>query len=116
MDAASVRRVDSAWSVAFVHADSAFLRCLFSNDFVGYSRTGEVSDRDAEIAKALRRGNPTKPVPAFPTSARAEVHGTTAVVGGVVDNFRWTDIYVFENGVWHAYRSVDQLFPAASSN
>ena len=109
-DAESVRRVDSAWSAAYIRADTAFLRCLLAPDYRGFSRTGVLSDANEEIAKALKSGRPDNPLDAFP-KAEVQVHGVTAAVGGVTPLKRWTDVYVFENGAWHAILSVDQQLP-----
>jgi hypothetical protein len=114
MDAATVRRVDSAWSVAFVRADTAFLRCLLTSDYVGYSRTGVVADRATELAKSLRSGDPNKPLPEFPSSATVEFHGASVVVTGIYKGVRWIDVYRFEGGTWHAWMSADQPIPGSS--
>ena len=110
MDAASVRRVDSAWSAAYIRADTTFLRCLLAPDYRGFNRAGVLANADVEIARAVRSGNPNHPLEAFP-KAEVQVHGATGVVGGLVPGKRWTDVYVFENGVWHAILSVDQPLP-----
>ena len=110
MDAESVRRVDSAWSAAYVRADTAFLRCLLAPDYRGFSPTGVLSDASAEIAKSARSGRPDNPLDAFP-KAEVQVHGATGVVGGLTPYKRWTDVYVFEKGAWHAILSVDQPLP-----
>ena len=110
MDAASVRRVDSAWSAAYTRADTTFLRCLLAPDYRGFNRAGVLANADVEIARALRNGNPKNPLDAFP-NAEVQVHGATGVVGGLVPGKRWTDVYVFENGAWHAILSVDQPLP-----
>lgn len=110
MDAESVRRVDSAWSAAYVRADTAFLRCLLAPDYRGFSRTGALSDANDEVTNAGRSGRPDAPLPAFP-KAEVQVHGATAAVGGVTPYKRWNDIYVFEHGAWHAILSIDQKLP-----
>ena len=109
LDAESVRRVDSAWSAAYLRADTTFLRCLLAPDYRGFNSAGELADQSAEVAKSLRRGRPDAPLGDFPR-AEVQVHGNTGVVGGLVNDKRWTDIYVFENGAWHAILSVDQKF------
>jgi hypothetical protein len=110
LDAASVRRVDSAWSAAYVRGDTTFLRCLLAADYRGFSSKGVLSDANEEVAKAGRHGKPDAPLDAFP-KAEVQVHGATGIVGGLVPGKRWTDIYVFEKGVWHAILSVDQPLP-----
>jgi hypothetical protein len=111
-DAASVRQVDSAWSAAFVHGDTAFMRCLLTADYRGYSLSGAESDRDGEVAKALHYGSPDKPLPAFP-KADVEMHGSSAWVGGLSNGRRWIDVYRFEDGAWHAFLSVDVKAPTS---
>jgi len=110
-DAESVRRVDSAWSAAYVRADTAFLRCLLAPDYRGFNSKGVLSDAGEEVAKSLHHGRPDSPLDAFP-KAEVQVHGATGVVGGLVPGKRWTDVYVFENGAWHAILSVDQPLPS----
>jgi hypothetical protein len=104
-DAASVRRVDSAWSTAYVHADTTFLRCLLAPDYVNYALSGTV-DLAGELAKAARAGDPRKPIPALPT-IEVQIHGASAVADGIANGRRWVDVYAFENGVWRAYFSAD---------
>jgi hypothetical protein len=111
-DAESVRRVDSAWSAAYVRADTTFLRCLLAPDYRGFNTKGVLADANEEIGRAQRHGNPNAPLDAFP-KAEVQVHGATGVVGGLVPGKRWTDVYVFENGAWHAILSVDQPLPAS---
>lgn len=113
MDAASVRSVDSAWSAAYLRGDTTFLRCLLAPDYRGFNRAGVLADASAEIAKAVRRGRTDTPLGAFP-KAEVQVHGNTGVVGGLVKDKRWTDVYVFENGSWHAILSVDQALPGST--
>jgi hypothetical protein len=110
MDAASVRRIDSAWSAAFVRADTAFLRCMLAPDYRGISREGVISDANREVIGAARHGHPDAPLDAYP-NADIQIHGTTAAVGGVTPYKRWNDIYVFEHGGWHAILSIDQKLP-----
>lgn len=110
MDAESVRRVDSAWSAAYVHADTTFLRCMLAPDYRGISATGAFSDASKEVAGAARHGRPDAPFDAYP-QADVQVHGAMASVGGIVPTKRWNDIYVFEHGAWHAVLSIDQKLP-----
>ena len=112
LDAESVRRVDSAWSAASVRGDTTFLRCLLASDYRGFNTKGVLSDANEEVAKAGRHGKPDAALDAFP-KAEVQVHGVTGVVGGLVATKRWTDIYVFEKGAWHAILSVDQALPNA---
>ena len=58
-----------------------------------------------------RAGDPSKPSPAFPTTATVQFHGASAVVTGIVGDKRWIDVYRFEGGAWHAFLSVDQQLP-----
>jgi hypothetical protein len=112
-DGASVRRVDSAWSAAYARGDTAFFRCLLTSDYRGYSRTGAESDRDGEVGKAASHGRPDRPLPPYP-NAGVEVHGASAVVGGIANGKRWIDVYRFEDGAWHAFLSVDITLPEGS--
>ena len=110
LDAASVRRVDSAWSAAYVRGDTTFLRCMLASDYRGFNTKGVLADANEEVAKAGRHGHADAPLPAFP-KAEVQVHDATGVVGGLVPGKRWTDINVFEKGAWHAILSVDQPLP-----
>jgi hypothetical protein len=110
MDAASVRLVDSAWSAAYIRADTTFLRCLLAPDYRGISREGVISDANREVTGAGRHGRPDNPLVAYP-KADIQVHGATAAVGGVTPYKRWNDVYVFEHGAWHAILSIDQKLP-----
>jgi hypothetical protein len=112
-DVASVRRVDSAWTVAYLHGDTAFMRCMLTADYRGYSLSGVGVDRDGEVGKAARFGRPDRPLPAYP-NASIEVHGASAVVDGISNGRRWIDVYRFEDGVWHAFLSADVKLPEGS--
>lgn len=111
-DVASIRRVDSAWTVAYLHADTTFLRCMLTSDYRGYSLNGAGVGRDGEVAKAASYGRPDRPLPPYPT-ASIEMHGTSAVVDGISNGRRWIDVYRFEDGAWHAFLSVDVKLPDA---
>jgi hypothetical protein len=94
-----------------MRADTAFLRCMLAPDFRAFNLAGALMHANDEIAGAARRGRPDNPLPPFP-NAEVQVHGITGVVGGLTPFKRWCDIYVFEDGAWHAILSVDQPPPS----
>jgi hypothetical protein len=104
-DAESVRRADSAWTVAYVHGDTAFMRCLLTPDFTNYTLTGTY-DRDGELAKAARTGDPAKPVPPLP-HIDVQLHGASAVATWIANGRRGIDVYAFVDGRWRAYLAAD---------
>jgi hypothetical protein len=112
-DVASVRRVDSAWSAAYIRGDTAFFRCLLTPDYKGYNVAAVESGRDDEVGKAARYGRPDRPLVPYPNPS-IEMHGSSAIVNGVTNTKRWIDVYRFEDGGWHAFFSVDLKIPEAS--
>ncbi len=112
-DVASVRRVDSAWSAAYVRGDTAFFRCLLAPDYRGYNLAGAESNRDDEVGKAAKHGRPDAPLPPYPM-ANIEMHGASAMVNGIANGKRFIDVYRFEDGAWHAFFSVDLKVPEGS--
>ena len=112
-DAATVRRLVTAWETSERTGDIAFGKCLLDRGFVGILADGKIETFAGELEATSRRANGHS----F-TSDRSEItvlmHGNAAVAYGrrpapLSRNHRETipfaDYLVWENSSWHAYFS-----------
>ena len=113
-DAASVRQVDSAYEAAYERADTAFVRCLLTADYRGYTLDGVEADRATEVSRVARHGPPDAPLEPYPP-VTIEVHGTSASVGMLIATKRLINVYRYENGAWRQFLSIDVKLPPRSS-
>ncbi|MEW9571827.1 hypothetical protein ABQJ54_08690 [Rhodanobacter sp. Si-c] len=110
-DAATIQRLERAWSVAFLTGDAALESCLLLPTFTeifGDGRTGHLSD---ELALARANQGKHLPIPDFP-GEKVLLHGDAAVAYGVstskgangqVRRQWFADYYVWDRGAWHVY-------------
>jgi hypothetical protein len=110
-DAATVERLETAWSVAYLQGDTNFERCLLTPDFTEILRSGEVKALSDELALAEKNKGKNLPIPDLP-KVTVFIHGNVAVAHGVskstapdgtVLETRFADYYVWERGVWRAF-------------
>lgn len=111
---ASVTQVDSAYEAAYERGDTAFVRCLLTADYRGYTLEGIEADRATEVSRVARHGPPDAPLGPYPP-VTVEVHGTSASVGAVTPTKRLINVYRYENGAWHQFLSIDIKLPPRSS-
>jgi hypothetical protein len=105
-DEDAIRTVEHQWVDAEYHADTATLKKLLLPEYRTVSENG-VHDRDRLIAGVLKRGGRTvePPYSTWPTP-KIEIHGSTALATfAVADSSYSVDVFVFENGGWHAMYS-----------
>jgi hypothetical protein len=110
-DAATIQRLEDAWSTAYLKGDTNFERCLLTEDFAEIMRTGEVKALSDELALAEKNKDKKLPIPDFPKGT-VLLHGNVAVAYGTSthtgadgrsEELRYADYYGWENGGWHAF-------------
>jgi hypothetical protein len=110
-DVATIRRLENAWTVAYLKADANFERCLLSPDFTEIMRSGEVKFLPDELEFAMKNKGKDLPIPNLP-EATVLLHGNVAVAYGTshftgsdgkARTTRYADYYLWENETWHAF-------------
>lgn len=110
-DAATIRRLEKAWTVAYLKGDLDFERCLLTSDFTEIMRSGEVKVLADELDFARKNIGKNLPIPDLPEGT-VFIHGNVAVaygtssstaVDGSVRKTRYADYYLWEKGSWHAF-------------
>jgi hypothetical protein len=110
-DQATLQRLETAWSIAYLHGDTNFERCLLAPDFTEITRSGQVKVLADELAGAAKNTGKNLPIPVLPTSTIL-IHGNVAVAYAAVRatgpdgkprGTQNADFYVWERGSWHVY-------------
>lgn len=110
MNAATIQRLEIAWSEAYLRADSSFIGCLLGPDFTEIMRSGELKTVSDELAVAEKNRGKDLKMSKQP-QIRVLLHENVAVaygnsiVGGSdgKKETRWySDTYVWKDGQWHA--------------
>ncbi|MGH9746577.1 MAG: nuclear transport factor 2 family protein [Candidatus Acidiferrales bacterium] len=110
-DGATIQRLENAWTIAYLHADMDFERCLLAPDFTEIMRTGEIKFLADELALAMKNRGKNLPTPDLP-EATVLLHGDVAVAYGTSHSTgsdgrtrttRYADYYLWEKGRWHAF-------------
>lgn len=119
-DAATIQRLERAWSVAFLTGDAELESCLLLPAFTEIFGDGRMGHLDDELALARANQGKHLPIPDFP-GEQVLLHGDAAVAYGVstskgpdgqVRRQWFADYYVWDRGAWHAYFA--QQTPIAS--
>jgi|HubBroStandDraft_6_1064221.scaffolds.fasta_scaffold00014_44 hypothetical protein len=117
-DAATVQRLENAWSIAYLRGDTDLERCLLAPDFTEILRTGEVKVFTDELAFAAKNRGKNLAIPDLPKST-VLIHGNVAVAYGTSTSagadgqprtMRFADYYVWEDGGWHAFFAQQTQF------
>ena len=111
-DAESIKQVEHSWTDAFLHGGTDYLQCLLTPDYVSVSAKGVPRDRAAIVAMAEKNKGKNTPMPSLPES-NIQIYGNTAVVrsdspadaNGKYPAMYSSDIFAFQDGVWHAVYS-----------
>lgn len=117
-NAATVQRLEDAWSVAYLTGDTGFETCLLMPDFTEIMGNGAINHLSDELALAEKnRGKTASGPPAIPITV--DLHGDVAVAYGlspeqIVDGKRYrhyfADYYLWGNGRWHVFFSQQTKF------
>lgn len=110
MDTATIRRLEMAWTDAYLRGNSTFIGCLLGPDFTEIMRSGELKTVSDELAMAENnRGKDLKM--SKQQEIRVLLHQNVAVAYGNTisedtsghKETRWySDTYVWKDGQWHA--------------
>jgi hypothetical protein len=110
-DAATIQRLETAWSEAFLRGDTAFMSCLLAPDYTEIMRSGELKTLKDELAVAEKNRGKGLQLSELPR-VRVLLHENAAVAYGneIVKNSdgksqsRWySDTYLWKDGRWHAF-------------
>lgn len=120
-DAASLRKVEDEWDLAFMRGRTRYLECLLTTDYASVSPSG-VHDRAWEIQHAANNRESTTPIPEV-HGMQFEVHGSAGVMrlfkpasaDGKQPAQYMADIFSFYDGAWHAVYSQHTPVPDAKS-
>lgn len=117
-DAATIQRLEMAWSVAFLTGDTEFEACLLTRDFTEIMSNGAVNHLADELALAQKNKGKTATTPDVPPLT-IYLHGNVAVAYGIsaqkmIDGQAYksyyADYYVWKNGAWHVYFAQQTSF------
>ena len=110
-DAATIQRLETAWSEAFLRGDTAFMSCLLAPDYTEIMRSGELRTLKDELAVAEKNRGKGLKMPELPR-VRVLLHENAAIAysNEIVNNndgksqSRWySDTYLWKDGRWHAF-------------
>jgi hypothetical protein len=65
-DVATIQRLENAWTIAYLKADTNFELCLLSKDFTEIVRSGEVKFLADELTFARKNEGKNLPIPTLP--------------------------------------------------
>jgi len=110
-DAATIQRLEGAWTDAFLHGDTEFMRCLLLPEFTEIMRSGELKSLSDELAMAAKNRGKNLPVPELPKIAVLIYNNVAVAYGESISKgadgkprSRWySDSYVWEDGKWRVF-------------
>jgi hypothetical protein len=112
-DAATVERLENAFTVAFLKGDTDFEKCLLLPNYAEVSRSGKWRELSDELEGAARNRGKNLSVPAMP-KVEVLLHGDVAVAHGLFTftmpdgksvSTRFSDVYVWKDNEWHVLYS-----------
>jgi hypothetical protein len=110
-DAATVQRLEIAWTEAYLRADTGFMSCLLAPDFTEIMRSGEVKTLSDELAMAEKNRGKDLKMSVLPR-IQVLLHENVAIAYGNTivkrpngkKEIRWySDSYLWKDGQWHAF-------------
>jgi hypothetical protein len=119
-DAATIQRLENAWSLAYLTGDTEFEACLLTPDFTEIMSTGSIHNLSEELALAEKNKGKTVAALNLPPTT-VHIHGDVAVAYGISSEKMidgkphksyFADYYVWKNGAWHVYFAQQTSFPA----
>jgi len=118
-DAATIQRLESAWTVAFLSGDAEFEACLLTPDFAEIMSNGSINHLSEEMGLAEKNKGRAVTAPAMPTITIL-IHGDVAVayyeisseklIDGKPHRSYFADYYVWKNRLWHVYFAQQTSF------
>jgi len=117
-DAATIQRLETAWTLAFLGGDTEFESCLLTPDFTEIMSNGNINHLSEELDLAERNKGKAVTAPDMPPIT-VHIHGDVAVAYGIsseklVDGKPYksyfADYYVWKDGSWHVYFAQQTSF------
>jgi hypothetical protein len=99
-------RLEAAWNVAFLQGDTAFERCLLTQDFTEIMRGGGVKHLSDELGFAARNTGhhlPPAPIPKLTVLLEGNVAVAYGTVVGASGTTRYADFYVWTDSSWRVF-------------
>ena len=119
-DAATIRRLEHAWTIAFLTGDTQFEKCLLTQDFTEIMSDGRMNHLNDELALAEKNKGKAAVNPDIPPMI-VNLHGDVAVayykparkkfIEGKPFALYFADYYVWEDGAWRVYFAQQTSFP-----
>jgi hypothetical protein len=112
-DIATIQHLEDEWSIAFIHGDTDFMRCLLIPQFTEISRSGELKFLRDELDMAAKNRGRNLTMPELPKAevliyenvAVAYMLTTIAGADGKPHPRRNADSYIWSGGQWHVFFS-----------
>jgi hypothetical protein len=122
-DASTIRRLETAWSAAYLSGDVEFERCLLTPDFTEIMSDGNINHLTDELTLAERNKNNPATAPAMPAITIllyenvAVAYGISSVktVDGKPYKSYFADYYVWASGGWRVYFAEQTSFPVMNA-
>ncbi|HEX3437157.1 MAG TPA: nuclear transport factor 2 family protein [Pseudacidobacterium sp.] len=120
-DEATVQRLETAFTNAFLKGDTDFEKCLLLSNYAETSRLGKWRVLSDELEGASRNRGRNLSIPEMP-KVDVLMHGDTAIAHGVFtftgadgksQSMRFSDVYVWTDDAWHVLFS--QQTPVAAN-
>lgn len=117
-DAATIQRLETAWTLAYLTGDTDFEKCLLTPDFTEIMSNGSINHLSEELALADANNGKAVTSPKMPTIT-VLIHGDVAVAYGisaekVIDGkphkSYFADFYLWKDGSWRVYFAQQTSF------
>src|SRR5215470_1241053 len=116
-DEATIQRLETAWSIAYLTGDTELEACLLTPDFTEIMSNGIINHLREELALAEKNKGKTADQRSLPP-VQVHLHGNVAVgygvsekmVDGKLKKSYFADYYVWENHQWRAYFAQQTSF------
>ena len=114
-DEDSVKRAERAWLVAEFRGEVDTVGCMLESDYTEIRFDGSIGYKDDILKGAAKAKGSTKPIPTV-TWTGIVVNGSSATAYSVQDmhdvdgkpvKVFFTDAFVYHDGAWHPYFSVN---------
>jgi hypothetical protein len=123
-DAATIQKLETAWSLAYLTGDTEFEKCLLTPDFTEIMSNGSINHLSEELALAEANKGKAIASPNMPMIT-IQIHGDVAVAYGIsseklIDGkphkSYFADYYVWKDGSWRVYFAQQTSFAVGSSS
>jgi hypothetical protein len=117
-DTATIQRLETAWTLAFLRGDTEFEACLLTEDFTEIMSNGSINHLSEELGLAEKNKGKAVTVPNMPPIT-IHIHGDVAVAYGIsserlIDGkphkSYFADYYVWKDGAWRVYFAQQTSF------